>query len=402
MARLQTAIRALAPLVEQRAALQAELEEMQRATLAGALGLTGSPAPAVAASTSSTLAPAEPMLPPRAPHAASRSSGGGSYDGPLGRGAAAGLGGGVGGGARLEPQAPLPSDPNAAALAAALGDADAIAAIAQQRGALTAEVEALRAQVAEVAALREEREALRQVEAEVVALSNEIPHLAPYLELLPTLRAEHVRLKEALAEAERLQSDNESLSLQLNVMRAMREAAAAGGGARAGTAGGAAVASAASTRTPGLGEEDPDAEERGAEWLQRQAAPAGPVEAEGQAAAAAISNGGADKDDEPRTPASQTKAGTGPLAVDAAGGDAEAAATLHVESQLRSVFGKMRELEHSKQGLEEENEELRGTIDDLRQQLEASAEAMQKLRGVAEALSMLRRGGAGAGAGGAY
>lgn len=349
---LQAAIKALKPLAEQRAALQAELEEMHRQAGMAALSLAGG-GPSGGFGSSSMgggggtfggdvgggLQPEDPMgLPDMFSMAPSEPAG---FDGPLSRGAMGhaegayrgSMGGGVG---RLAPEAPLPTDPSAVGSAGFEGDA--IVALAQQRGMLAAEVEALRGQVAEVNALREEREMLRGVEEEVLALSAEIPHLAPYVELLPALRAEHARLSEAVKEAERLHGGVDSMKLQLGVLQALNRAS--GGGQGQGQGG---------------------AKEVAAEAGYGMLAPAGALE-EGE-------QQGAEK-----------------------AGDGQGSMAGLVEESLGAVFAKLRLLESSKEELEVENGELRATIDELRMQLEASAEAMQKLRGVAEALSMLRKG----------
>lgn len=302
--RLNMAIRSLAPLVEQRVALQAELLELQQHAAGGGRG------PPLASSEA-----LQPDSPPRAPRAPSSSG----TLGPLARGALAGPGSGAiyaserdAGAAKLEPQAPLPADP--LAVMASL-DADVIVEVARQRGALTAEVEALRGQVSEVNALRAERDALKEVEAEVIALSHEIPQLAPYVELLPALREEQARLMAAAEQAGQLQEQCETLSMQLRVAEALRGGPSANGDDAA-----------------------------------HAAAPAGPEDASREERGHAV------------------------------------------KASMGAVFEKLKLVESAKHELEAENGELRSTIDDLRSQLVNSHDAIEKLKGVAEALQMFRRG----------
>jgi hypothetical protein len=451
--RLQAAIRSLSPLAEQRSALAEELAAVQRRAGVTA-GTALLPQPPHAArgggggedsAGGGGLAPSEPLpLPlPRGPHAphSSGSGGGafdgplgrGAFDGPLGRGALAGLppqapwpgpdGGGMAGAERLEPAAPLPGD--AAAAAGGLDAAAAVASLAQQRGALAAEVEALRSQVralggprgpslgecltalglpslpfsvgraascarhgdhqprpsrsavcanqvADVAALREQRDHLLEVEAEVVALMEAMPALAPAAEMLPALRAEHARLTAAAAEAQALREGVRSAALAAQLLSAMQAA-----GVAAEAAGGEA-----SARESEAGSAASPREERGEEARAR--APAGPAEAaphagEGGDTSPSASGREAELDSQPGR--SHAKAG------------GEGGAGADAGELLMSLLGRLREAEAGRGALSAENVQLRDTIASLREQLENSAAALGRLRGVADALSAMQRRG---------
>lgn len=167
-----------------------------------------------------------------------------------------------------------------------------------------------------------------QVEAEVLQLSEAIGAIAPYAELLPTLRGQHAELTAQADEAQRLMRDVDVSKLQVQLAAQLR-----------------------------LGTE-------GAEHG---------VALDEAAAAAAGSDGG------------NGNYAPGKLS---ASGPEEA-------RPLAAVFTRLRELEAQALELGSENDDLKALNAELQAQLQASAEALGKLRHVAAAMGTIRGAQAG-------